>query len=99
MPEALGDKTIHPLSEFLLHDSGSGNGIPVLPGPAYARTARQIRTAPLWGLRTRNRLMHDGLSYSRKDAIARHGGQAAAARIRFDRLSPPRQLFALLDSP
>ena len=42
--------------------------------------------------------MHAGLSYSRKDAIARHGGQAVAARIRFDRLSPPRQLFALLDS-
>jgi CxxC motif-containing protein (DUF1111 family) len=100
VPAALGDKAIHPYSDFLLHDIGSGDGIPVLPGAAYAATARQIRTAPLWGLRTRNRLMHDGLSFSRQDAIARHGGQATAARIRFERLSPSqqRQLLAFLDS-
>ena len=36
----------------------------------YAATANQIRTAPLWALRTRNRLMHDGLSYTKQDAIA-----------------------------
>jgi CxxC motif-containing protein (DUF1111 family) len=100
VPAALGDKTIHPYSDFLLHDVGTGDGIPVLPGAAYAATARQMRTAPLWGLRTRNRLMHDGLSLSRQDAIARHGGQAAAARIRFERLAPAqqRQLLAFLDS-
>ncbi len=100
VPAALGDKAIHPYSDFLLHDVGSGDGIPVLPGAAYAGTARQIRTAPLWGLRTRNRLMHDGLSFSREDAIARHGGQATPARVRFERLSPAqrRQLLAFLDS-
>ena len=100
VPDALADKIIHPYSDFLLHDIGSGDGIPVLPGPAFAKTARQIRTAPLWGLRTRNRLMHDGLSSSRQDAIARHGGQASSVRVRFDRLSPPqqRELLAFLDS-
>ncbi len=100
VPAALGDKAIHPYSDFLLHDVGSGDGIPVLPGAAYAATARQIRTAPLWGLRTRNRLMHDGLSFSRQDAITRHGGQATSARIRFERLSlaQQRQLLAFLDS-
>jgi CxxC motif-containing protein (DUF1111 family) len=100
VPAALGDKRIHPYSDFLLHDIGSGDGIPVLPGREHAATARQLRTAPLWGLRTRNRLMHDGLSFSRQDAIARHRGQASSARIRFERLSPDQQtqLLAFLDS-
>jgi len=100
VPEALGNKLIHPYSDFLLHDVGTGDGIPVLPGAAYAGTARQIRTAPLWGLRTRNRLMHDGLSFSREDAIARHGGQAAPSRARFDRLGSAQraQLVEFLDS-
>ena len=40
----------------------------------------QIRTAPLWALRTRNRLMHDGLSFTKQEAIQRHAGQAAARR-------------------
>ena len=39
--------------------------------------ARQIRTAPLWALRTRNRLIHDGLSFTKQEAIARHAGQAS----------------------
>jgi len=45
-----------------------------------------MRTAPLWGLRTRNRLMHDGLSFTYDDAIQRHDGQAAAARDAFNAL-------------
>ena len=36
MPTALGNKIIHPYSDFLLHDIGTGDGIPVLPGPEYA---------------------------------------------------------------
>jgi CxxC motif-containing protein (DUF1111 family) len=72
---ALGNKIIHPYSDFLLHDIGTGDGIPVLP--QFASTANQIRTAPLWALRTRNRLMHDGLSFTKQEAIQRHQGQAA----------------------
>lgn len=100
VPEALGNKLIHPYSDFLMHDVGTGDGIPVQPGLAFAATARQIRTAPLWGLRTRNRLMHDGLSFTRQDAIARHGGQAVDVRLRFERLASvqQRQLLAFLDS-
>ncbi len=66
VPAALGNKIIHPYSDFLLHDIGTGDGIPILPQPEYASTAPQIRTAPLWGLHTRNRLMHDGLSFTRR---------------------------------
>jgi CxxC motif-containing protein (DUF1111 family) len=97
---ALGNKIIHPYSDFLLHDIGSGDGIPVLPTEEYASTAPQIRTAPLWALRTRNRLMHDGLSFTKEEAIARHNGQAAAVRQRFDQLTPAqkRALLRFLDS-
>ncbi|MFN2445390.1 MAG: di-heme oxidoredictase family protein [Vicinamibacterales bacterium] len=77
VPPALGNKVIHPFSDFLLHDIGTGDGIPVLPGAEYVSTTNQMRTAPLWGLRTRNRLMHDGQSLTVQDAVLRHGGQAA----------------------
>jgi CxxC motif-containing protein (DUF1111 family) len=91
VPEALGDKIIHPYSDFLLHDIGTGDGIPFLPTPEFAFTARMIRTAPLWGLRTRNRLMHDGLSFTLQEAIARHGGQAAGVRSAYNALSTSRK--------
>jgi CxxC motif-containing protein (DUF1111 family) len=100
VPTALGNKVVHPYSDYLLHDIGSGDGIPIQPTPEYAATANQIRTAPLWALRTRNRLMHDGLSLTTFDAIARHGGQAAIVRSRFNALSGAerQQLLAFLDT-
>ena len=100
VPPALGNKIIHPYSDFLLHDIGTGDGIPIQPTPAFAGTANQIRTAPLWALRTRNRLMHDGLSNTKQDAIARHGGQAAGVRSRFSALSAAeqRQVLSFLES-
>lgn len=76
VPRALGNKIIHPYSDFLLHDIGTGDGIPVQSTPEFASTANQMRTAPLWALRTRNRLMHDGLSFTLEEAIQRHAGQA-----------------------
>ena len=72
----------------------------MLPGPEFAATAAQIRTAPLWAMRTRNRLMHDGLSFTKQEAIARHAGQASAARAAYDALTPAQknQVLAFLDS-
>lgn len=98
--DALGNKTIHPYSDFLLHDVGTGDGIPFLPTADFASTASQIRTAPLWGLRTRNRLMHDGLSFSLEDAITRHGGQAKGVVQQYNQLSPTQksQLNSFLNS-
>lgn len=100
VPNALGNKIIHPYSDFLLHDIGTGDGIPVLPLPEYAGTANQMRTAPLWALRTRNRLMHDGLSMTKRDAIQRHAGQAADVTNKFNALSDAEknQLVAFLNS-
>lgn len=100
VPAALGNKIIHPYSDFLLHNIGTGDGIPFLPTAEFASTANQIRTAPLWALRTRNRLMHDGLTFTKQEAIQRHAGQAATVTRRYNAL-PTRQknqLMAFLDS-
>jgi CxxC motif-containing protein (DUF1111 family) len=70
---ALGNKRIHPFSDFLMHDVGTGDGIVQNGGQA---TRNQVRTPPLWGLRSKGRLMHDGESLTRNDAILRHAGQA-----------------------
>jgi CxxC motif-containing protein (DUF1111 family) len=93
---ALGNRTIHPYSDFLLHDVGTGDGIPIQPTPEYAETANKIRTAPLWGLRTRNRLMHDGNSFSREDAILRHRGQAIGVTRNYQALSPVEKALLIL---
>ena len=100
VPFALGNKIIHPYSDYLSHDIGTGDGIPVLPGPEYAATKVLIRTAPLWALRTRNRLMHDGLSFTKQEAIARHGNQAAGVRAQYDALTDQQKnlLLTFLDS-
>jgi CxxC motif-containing protein (DUF1111 family) len=98
--DAVGNKIFHPYSDFLLHDIGTGDGIPVLPGAEFASTATQIRTAPLWAMRTRNRLMHDGLSFTKQEAISRHAGQASGVRAAYDALSTTQknQVLAFLDS-
>ncbi len=97
---ALGNKIIHPYSDFLLHDVGTGDGIPIQPTPEFSGTANQIRTPPLWGLRTRNRLMHDGLSFTREEAVLRHAGQAVAVTRRYQGLTSTEKsaLLAFLDS-
>jgi CxxC motif-containing protein (DUF1111 family) len=85
VPEALGDKTIHPFGDFLLHDIGTGDGI-VQVGPQD--TANKLRTAPLWGLRTKPRFMHDLRSLSLDNAILRHEGEARETTRRFREISP-----------
>jgi CxxC motif-containing protein (DUF1111 family) len=85
VPDALGDKIIHPFGDFLLHDIGTGDGI-VQVGPQD--TANKLRTAPLWGLRTKPRFMHDLRSLSLENAISRHEGEAREPARRFRELSP-----------
>jgi CxxC motif-containing protein (DUF1111 family) len=73
VPAALGNKIIHPYSDFLLHNVGTGDGVVQNGGQS---TANKMRTAPLWGVRTRDRLMHDGESLTRSEAVLRHAGEA-----------------------
>ncbi|HET9157384.1 MAG TPA: di-heme oxidoredictase family protein [Myxococcaceae bacterium] len=111
VPDALGSLTLHPYSDYLVHDVGTGDGImlsvPEHHGPQFARlqelfaaSANKIRTAPLWGLRTRSRLMHDGLSYTLREAISRHQNEGRGARTAFEALPPESQehLLAFLRS-
>ncbi len=100
VPAALGNKIIHPYSDYLLHDIGTSDGIPIQPTNEFLPTASRMRTAPLWGLRTRNRLMHDGLTFTCEEAILRHAGQAATVTSRYKALSATDQasLLAFLHS-
>jgi CxxC motif-containing protein (DUF1111 family) len=95
--KTLGNKIIHPFSDFLLHDLDTGDGIIQNGGPS---TRNKIRTIPLWGLRARSRFMHDNLSFSVEDAIARHGNQGARARDKFNQLSSSdkRKVLTFLNS-
>jgi len=95
VPPALGGRVIHPFSDFLLHDIGTGDGIVQAPAPA-----NKMRTAPLWGLRTHDRLMHDALSLTLINAILRHDGEAYLTRARFRSLTADDQaaLLAFLSS-
>jgi len=54
-------------------------------------TANMIRTAPLWGLRTRPQLLHDGSALTLRDAIAAHRGQADRIRRAFEELPLAQQ--------
>ena len=97
IPDALGNKIIHPFSDFLLHDVGTGDGI-VQGGPQD--TQHKLRTVPLWGLRTKTRFMHDLKSLSLDSAILRHEGEAAHSSHRFRELSTQQRadLLAFLNS-
>jgi CxxC motif-containing protein (DUF1111 family) len=151
--DALENRTIHPYSDFLLHDVGTGDGIPialvehfgrervekrmreqkgspgaegkqyqggktedecsesyqtaVLEGEKHPDLLRdtlcarnKLRTAPLWGLRVRSRLMHDGASVELGDAVRRHRGEAEEVTERFSKLNPAEKkaLLAFLQS-
>jgi CxxC motif-containing protein (DUF1111 family) len=103
IPIALGQKIFHPFSDFLLHNVGTGDGIVMpwkqyqqslynsgtrtLSDDAFQETRNKIRTAPLWGLRLRLRLMHDGASLTFRDALLRHDGEARKARLAFQKLT------------
>lgn len=108
---ALRNKTIQPYSDFLLHDMGpkfpapAGGGDGIVQG---AGNAQELKTPPLWGLRLRNELWHDGRFADPtrvEDAILAHDegfgiSQAAASAAAFDALSQPEKdaLLAFLDS-
>jgi CxxC motif-containing protein (DUF1111 family) len=84
VPSALGNKIIHPFSDFLLHNIGTGDGIVQNGGQS---TANKLRTAPLWGSRTHDRHMHDGATLTFNEAILRHAGEATTVTNRYRSLS------------
>src|SRR5580692_4789784 len=53
----------------------------------FESSRSKIRTAPLWGVRLRPRLMHDGASLTFRDAIARHRSEASHVTVQFEKLT------------
>ncbi|HEX2689678.1 MAG TPA: di-heme oxidoredictase family protein [Kofleriaceae bacterium] len=81
-----GNFTFFPFSDFLVHDMGSLGDLIGNDGDPVHRT-RLMRTAPLWGLRFRTKLLHDGRTSDLATAIRAHAGQGAAAAAAFNKLS------------
>jgi CxxC motif-containing protein (DUF1111 family) len=88
-------KTVPLFSDLLLHDVGTGDGIP----QSVARP-EEIRTPSLWGLRVRRPFLHDGSASTIGEAVSRHGNEAEAARRRYDGLDEGSRasLLAFLNS-
>jgi CxxC motif-containing protein (DUF1111 family) len=52
----------------------------------FESSRNKIRTAPLWGVRLRPRLMHDGASLTLREAILRHRGEASHVSQQFEKM-------------
>ena len=87
IPEHYGRKVFQQMSGYLSKQD-------------FESSRNKIRTAPLWGVRLRPRLMHDGASLTFLDAIVRHHGEAAHVTEKFEKLKPPEKeaLFQFLRS-
>jgi CxxC motif-containing protein (DUF1111 family) len=84
---ALDRKDVRLYSDLMLHDMVSlGDGIAQDPAET-----REMRTAPLWGLRVRTKLLHDGRAPTIDRAIRFHDGEGAVACDRYVQMSPPLQ--------
>jgi CxxC motif-containing protein (DUF1111 family) len=81
-----GSFAFQPFSDFLVHDMGPLGDLIGVPGDSRAM-ARRVRTAPLWGIRFRTLLLHDGRTTSIRTAIQAHDGQGRPARDRFNALA------------
>ena len=88
VPASLGNKIIHPYSDFLLHDVGTGDGIVQNGGQG---SANKLRTRPLWGVRTNDRHMHDGASLTFNESILRHAGEARGVINNYRALTSTQQ--------
>lgn len=88
--DAVGGKQFHPFGDFLMHDIGTGDGIQQ-NGPAD--TIYKIRTAPLWGLRTRTQMLHDASASTVEQAILKHQHEAAIQAQRYRNLTPAQKLL------
>lgn len=87
----LGNQTIHPYSDFLLHDMGSelmGVGLDDHYTSGLAR-GNEWRTTPLWGIGLQEKVnahtyfLHDGRARNLQEAILWHGGEGEASKNLF----------------
>ena len=90
----LGNQTIHPYSDFLLHDMGSeimGVGLNDNYVSGLAR-GNEWRTTPLWGIGLQEKVnghtyfLHDGRARNLLEAIMWHGGEGEASKNLFKQM-------------
>ncbi|MDR2887171.1 MAG: thiol oxidoreductase [Bacteroidales bacterium] len=99
----LTGQTIHPYSDFLLHDMGAGLDNHVATGSAFSY---EWRTTPLWGIGLQETVnghthfLHDGRARNLTEAIMWHDGEGAVSRELFARMSKSDRdaLIAFLNS-
>jgi CxxC motif-containing protein (DUF1111 family) len=79
----LANQTIHPYTDMLVHQMGSG----LADGrPDFLADGQSFRTTPLWGLglvqvvSPQATFLHDGRARTIEEAILWHGGEADAAK-------------------
>jgi CxxC motif-containing protein (DUF1111 family) len=78
IPEHYGKKVFRLMSDYMAKQD-------------FESSRNKIRTAPLWGVRLRPRLMHDGASLTFRDAISRHAGEAKHVTAQFEKLKSEDQ--------
>ena len=94
----LRNQTIHPYTDLLLHDLGTGLADNMGEGVA---TGSEWRTAPLWnigftaGVSGAEAYLHDGRARSLEEAILWHGGEAEGSK-EFFRTMPAAERAALI---
>jgi CxxC motif-containing protein (DUF1111 family) len=104
----LGGQTIHPYSDYLLHDMGSeimGVGLNDNYVSGLAR-GNEWRTTPLWGIGLQEKVnghtyfLHDGRARNLTEAIMWHGGEGEASKNLFKNMSKEDRdaLIAFLNS-
>ena len=90
----LGSQTIHPYSDYLLHDMGSeimGVGLNDNYVSGLAR-GNEWRTTPLWGIGLQQKVnghthfLHDGRARNLTEAIMWHGGEGEASKNLFKKM-------------
>ena len=81
-----GDGIVIPMEEHYARAMRTAESRSLSPSNFHS-SRNKLRTPPLWGVRLRTRLMHDGLSVTLSDAIKRHRGEANSASRSFERLS------------
>jgi len=77
-PEHYGKKVFQIMSNYLSKQD-------------FESSRNKIRTPPLWGVRLRPRLMHDGASMTFRDAIQRHRGEATHITQQFEKMKKDEQ--------
>jgi CxxC motif-containing protein (DUF1111 family) len=85
----MSNQTIHPYTDLLLHDMGTGLAD---NRPDFQANGQEWRTAPLWGLGLYETVnfpayyLHDGRARTVIEAIMWHGGEAEQAKQYFQNL-------------